>query len=93
MKTAVEISDELLARSRRFAQQHGTTLRALIEDGLRLALKARGTPPPSRRFRMVTVRGDGLTEDYQRKGLHQAIYDTYAGRESPALGLPLHDRD
>jgi hypothetical protein len=93
MKTTVEISDELLARSRRLARREGTTLRALIEDGLRLALKARGDSPPRKPFQMVTVHGDGLTAEYQRKGLHQAIYDSYAGREASSLEPPAHDRD
>lgn len=91
MKTTVEISDDLLARSRRLARREGTTLRTLIEDGLRLALKSRGSPARRKPFRMITVHGDGLTEEYQRKGLQQAIYDTYADRDA-RVGLPVHDR-
>lgn len=35
MKTTVEISDPLLARARKVAARRGTTVRALIEEGLR----------------------------------------------------------
>lgn len=35
MKTTVEISGPLLARAKRVAARRGTTVRALIEEGLR----------------------------------------------------------
>jgi hypothetical protein len=41
MKTTVELSDELLTRSRAVARREGSTLRALLEEGLQLALKRR----------------------------------------------------
>jgi hypothetical protein len=34
MKTTVEIAEDLFARTREVAQREGTTLRALIEEGL-----------------------------------------------------------
>ena len=41
MKTTVDIPDGLLREARRVAQSEGTTLRALIEEGLRSALAHR----------------------------------------------------
>ncbi len=38
MKTTVEISDALLERARQHGLRTGQTMRALIEEGLRLAL-------------------------------------------------------
>ena len=38
MKTTIEISDALFASAKRFAQQRQTTMRALVEDGLRRVL-------------------------------------------------------
>lgn len=38
MKTTVEIHDGLLLRAKHRAKKNGTTLRSLIEDGLRRAL-------------------------------------------------------
>ena len=38
MKTTLNIHDELLARAKRRAKATGRPLRALVEDGLRLAL-------------------------------------------------------
>lgn len=39
MKTTIDISDALFASSKTLAQQRQTTLRALIEDGLRRVLR------------------------------------------------------
>ncbi|MBG0813059.1 type II toxin-antitoxin system VapB family antitoxin [Planomonospora sp. ID82291] len=41
MKTTVEISDALLREARRLARSEGTTLRALVEEGLRSVLARR----------------------------------------------------
>ena len=41
MKTTVEIAEDLIARTREVARREGTTLRALIEEGLRAALAQR----------------------------------------------------
>lgn len=38
MKTTVELTDALLREAKRVAHERGTTLRALIEDGLRRVL-------------------------------------------------------
>jgi hypothetical protein len=38
MKTTVDIADPLLAQTERFAARHGTTVQALIEQGLCLML-------------------------------------------------------
>lgn len=39
MKTTIDISDALFASSKTLAQQNQTTLRALIEEGLRRVLR------------------------------------------------------
>lgn len=40
MKTTVVISDPLLARAKRYARRTGRPLRALVEEGLRLVMRA-----------------------------------------------------
>lgn len=45
MRTTVDLPDELLTRARRRAADEGTTLTALLADGLRLRLD----PPPGAR--------------------------------------------
>jgi len=39
MKTTLEIRDELLLRAKSLARRTGRPLRAVVEDGLRLALR------------------------------------------------------
>lgn len=59
MKTTVDISDGLLREARRAARDDGTTLRSLIEEGLRAVLARRVTGD---RYVLpdVAVDGDGL---------------------------------
>ena len=59
MKTTVDITDALLDDARKAAEKDGTTVRALIEEGLRLALKARRQREPFR-LRDGSVKGNGL---------------------------------
>jgi len=61
MKTTIEIADALLAEARRVADREGTSLRALVEAGLRETLKARGEGGlPPFHLHLVTFAGDGL---------------------------------
>ena len=39
MKTTIELTDDLAAKAKRYAARHGVTLRAVIEDGIRLKLR------------------------------------------------------
>jgi hypothetical protein len=59
MKTTVELPDELLIEAKKHAAEHRTTLRALLESGLRHTLSSpAGTPKPKRpAIRWVTVPG------------------------------------
>lgn len=59
MKTTVDIADPILQRAKRLAHRRKTTLKALIEEGLRRTLEedARPTAVP---LRTHTFRGRGL---------------------------------
>lgn len=59
MKTTVEISDALLDEARRVAARTGTTVRALIEEGLRGVLKQRRRGSAFR-LRAAAFRGQGV---------------------------------
>ena len=61
MKTTIEVSDALFASAKQFAQQRQTTLRALIEDGLRRVLSdAHDTAKPVFTLRDASVHGQEL---------------------------------
>lgn len=59
MKTTVEIADALLDEAKRVASKEGTTVRALIEQGLRRALAERRRGGRFR-LRRASFRGKGL---------------------------------
>lgn len=59
MKTTVELPDALVRAAKRLALREGTTVRALIEQGLRSVVSGRH-PKPSFTLRKAGFRGDGL---------------------------------
>jgi hypothetical protein len=70
MRTSIELPDPILKRAKRVARQRGTTLRALIEEGLRKVLDE---AEPVRPFRLRDASFgqeglvDGLTDgDWDR---------------------------
>ena len=67
MKTTVEISDALFLQAKRQAAKSGTTLRALIEQGLKQALKD-SAHAPAYQPRDARVRGKGLTREARSAG-------------------------
>ena len=62
MKTTVDISDALFESTRRLAIQRGTTMRALIEEGLRSVLQAHRSLPRQFALRDASVGGSGLVD-------------------------------
>lgn len=65
MKTTIDIADPLFADAKRLAERRGTTLKALVEQGLRqvLAEPAAGAPPF--RLRKASFKGKGLRPELQ----------------------------
>jgi putative antitoxin of VapBC-like toxin-antitoxin system len=64
MKTTIELSDAALQEAKRVAVRDGTTLRALIEEGLRRVLADRRGRRAGFRLRRVTFGGAGLAPEY-----------------------------
>jgi hypothetical protein len=60
MKTTVDISDALLIEAKKIAAREGTTVRTLIEQGLRHALAGR-TQYGHFRLRKASFKGRGLS--------------------------------
>lgn len=63
MKTTIEIADALLKEAKRLAEKEKTTVRALVEDGLRRVLDERKRKRKPYAFKLVTVKGSGLQPD------------------------------
>ena len=64
MKTTVDIADDLLKRSQQLAKREGSTLRAVLEEGLRLVLKDRRSRA-SRPFCVPTFGKGGLNAEFR----------------------------
>ena len=67
MKTTIEISDTLFLQAKRQAAKSGTTLRALIEQGLKQTLKD-SSHAPAHQPRDGRVKGKGLTREARSAG-------------------------
>lgn len=62
MKTTVDISDALFESARRLAVQRGTTMRSLIEEGLRSVLQTHRALPRRFALRDASVGGNGAAD-------------------------------
>ena len=79
MKTTVDISDPLFESARRLAKRRGTTMRALIEEGLRAVLQTHHATPRGFVLRDASFDGDGLDPGVDLANwpqIRSLIYDT-----------------
>jgi predicted transcriptional regulator len=79
MKTTIELPDDLLERGKAVARRENSTLKALIEEGLRLALRARSRRRAAA-FRVEPFRGDGLTPEFAAAGWEKIRDEIYRDR-------------
>ncbi len=82
MKTTIEIADDLLRAAKEQARKERTTLRALVESGLRRELKERRARRGKPRFKLVTFKGDGLQPGIDFRNWEQIrsiIYEGHGG--------------
>jgi Arc/MetJ family transcription regulator len=81
MKTTIQIADSLFREARRVARQERTTLRALVEEGLRRAIAERRSRRSKRfRLRRVTFKGRGLQPHLAGATWDQILDLSYEGR-------------
>jgi hypothetical protein len=81
MKTTVELPDDLLERSKAVAQRENSTLKALIEEGLRLALRERTrTRKRAAPFAVKPFQGDGLSPEFAAAGWERVRDEIYRDR-------------
>lgn len=65
MKTTIDLPDALAAEAREVVRQDGTTLQALIIDGLRSELDRRREGASAVEFFFETFPGQGLASDLE----------------------------
>ena len=59
MKTTLDIADPLLSQARKIAAREGTTLRALVEQGLRQVVEEKKRPGKKFKLRDASFKGGG----------------------------------
>ena len=79
MKTTVDISAPLLTAAKRIAAAKGTTLRALVEAGLRHVIDQHEHGPPFR-LRDASFEGRGLQPPFRDGGWDEIREFSYEGR-------------
>jgi len=79
MKTTVEISDSLLLEAKQVARTRGMTLKNLIEQGLRSAIREGRQPKAKFQLRDGSFGGDGLAINDSWPEIRKLIYDELGG--------------
>lgn len=79
LKTALEILDALLQEAKSVAAREGTTVKALIEQGMRQVVSQRKQGRPFR-LRKATFKGRGLSAEAQALGWERLRQLAYEGR-------------
>lgn len=82
MKTTVELSDGLLAEAKKLAAQRGTTLREVLEEGLRRELERAEQGAAAFRLRDGSFSGNGMNPEFARQGWQGMRDAIYAGHGS-----------
>ena len=80
MKTTIEIADSVLDDARRLAAREGTTLRALMEAGLRSEIRRRKGAAQAFRLRKASFKGRGLRPELQGATWDRLREMAYEGR-------------
>lgn len=80
MKTTIDIADGLLAEAKQVAAQRHTTVRALVEDGLRRVLHDETQSATPFKLRDASVGGGGLRPELQHIGHDQWLAEVYGDR-------------
>jgi len=79
MKTTIDINDHLLEEARKAASHDKTTVKSLVEEGLRRLLAAR-QERPDYRLRKATFKGRGVRKELEGAGWEKLRDRVYEGR-------------
>ena len=84
MKTTIEIADPLFEEAKAVAEREKTTLRALIEEGLRRVLSRKTAAKPFKLRDGSFKGGKGLNPEFAEGGwerIRDAVYDVEKWRK------------
>ncbi len=80
MKTTIDIPDALLAEAQAIAARDGVTFKALTLDGLRKVIAERNAPKAPFTLRDCSVKGEGLTPEFEGASWEKIRDAIYEGR-------------
>jgi hypothetical protein len=80
MKTTIDIADPLFLEAKRLAEREGTTLKALVETGLREVLAGQQRRARPFTLRRTTFKGKGLRRELEGAHWQQMRELAYEGR-------------
>jgi len=78
MKTTIDISDNLLNRTKELARKEKTTLKELTEEGLQLVLSKR-SKRIARKVKPEVFQGQGLSSEFRGKSWAEFREEIYRG--------------
>lgn len=81
MKTTIELSDDLAKKAKQLAARRGTTLRAVVEQGIRQVLRAERAGGEFT-LRDASVDGNGLQPEFTDRSWVEIRDAAYEGRGS-----------
>ena len=81
MKTTVELPNPLFQQARRYATSHSMTMKTMIEQGLRKVMLERQPSPPFK-LQDRSVKGNGMTPEFQNANWEHIRDAIYEGRRS-----------
>jgi len=79
MKTTIDIADPVLEQARRLAARQGTTVKALVEQGLRRVI-ADSAKDTAFRLRKASFKGEGLQPELEGAAFDRLRELAYEGR-------------
>lgn len=79
-RTTIRLPDSVMRRAKKLAAASGRTFAAVVEDALEAALSQGKRPPPKKRIKLGTFRGDGLRAgvNLDRSGDLRDVMDGFA---------------
>jgi Bacterial antitoxin of type II TA system, VapB len=80
MKTTLDIADPLLREARKLAAREGTTLRALVEQGLRQVVTEKKKPRKKFKLRDASFGGGWLRPELEGASWERILEIAYEGR-------------
>jgi hypothetical protein len=80
VKTTIDLTDALAKKAKRLAKRNGQTLRAVIEDGIRLALRESEGRKSAFKLKDGRVHGKGLQPGFETASWSDIRGAAYSGR-------------